>query len=200
MAELVTLPELCRWLELDDPVDQDEEDRGHLLIEKVSGMVLGYLGRPSLTATVAATVDGSGTRTLLIPGDHLLDVSSVVEDPRDAATELVDGTGFEWSSTGILYRIDGGIFVRRPRWYEVVFEFGLTEPEIDTVKAVVLRVAARTLTNPEGLATESAGGYVSGFAFDATRLSHLADPERRDLDPLVVERGGGLGAIEASGS
>lgn len=186
---LVTVEELADFLELDAPeAGTDDERRARtVLIPHASGLVLGHLKRSSLEPEErTALLDGNGSTVLLLPGDRVVDVVEVVEDPRGDATELVDDEHFEWTGAGVLTRLDGSLWRRRARWYDVTFVEGLFPEEIDAVKGVVCRVAARALVNPEGLATESMGGYVSGFAFDETRLPTLAAGDRRDLDRYAV--------------
>lgn len=192
MTELLASPEdLREFLELPAGEGALTSSRATLLLGQVSGLVLSYCHRDRFTVdpagsgddgTISELVDGTGSRDLLVARTPLLEVVSVVEDPRGAATELLEGTGFEWSAHGILERIDGSLWRRRFRWYEVLYRAGF-EAVPPAVELVVLRVAARAVTNPEGLATESGGGYVSGFAFDETRLPTLAPADRRDLDP-----------------
>ncbi len=162
--------------------------------------MLGHLNRAALEGeAVEVLVDGTGGSSLLLPVDHVLDVTAVVEDPRSTALELEVDVAVDWNRDGILTRLDGGTFRRRSRWYSVELSHGLDEHEIDAVKLVVLRVAARAVVNPEGLATESMGGYVSGFAFDETRLPTLAAPDRRDLDRYRVELRGSA-TVTSAGS
>jgi len=199
MTLLASATELADFLELDAPVG-DEVRRAELLLAGVSGMVLGHLQRPSLEAVEAVgLIDGSGTPVMLLPADHIIDVISIVEDPRGAATDLAVDTAFDWNRDGILHRVDGGVWLRRSRWYEVTISYGLSANEIEAVKLVVLRVAARALVNPEGLSQESMGGYSAGFAFDESRLPTLAAPDRRELDLYRVSMAA-PGIFEAVGS
>lgn len=179
-VELLAEPvELRRWLELDDDdTDALSDERATLLLEGVSRAVLTYCRRAAFASTaVTVRVDGSGTSTVLLPGAPVTEVASVVEDPDGEATDL---DALEFTSDGIL--VAPGRFARRARWYEVTFTSGYAEVPED-VRNVVLRVAARAVTNPEGLATEGTTGYNAGFAFDETRLPTLSAPDRRELDP-----------------
>lgn len=184
MTELLATAEDLRiWLEL--AADDEAElpaTRAELLLEGVSSSVLAYCNRRTF-AVVEETVrlDGTGSPEILLPGAPVVDLTAVTEDPDDASTDLL--ALVEWSEHGILRLTNGGRWVRRFRHYSVTFSHGYAEiPE--AVRNTVLRVAARGVSNPEGLATEGTGGYNAGFAFDETRLPVLSPPDRRELDPF----------------
>jgi len=185
-VELLAEPaELRRWLELDDDdTDALSDERATLLLEGASSSVLAYCRRRTFAEVEdTVTLDGNGAYELLLPGAPVTAVSAVTEDPDGDGTDLL--VDVEWSADGILRRTAGGRFVRRFRWYTVTFTHGYeTVPE--AVRNVVLRVAARGVSNPEGLATEGIGGYNAGFAFDDTRLPTLSAPERRELGPFCL--------------
>lgn len=191
MAAIITAEELATFLEL-PPGDVDPE-RAALIIGHVSGLILGHLKRTELLpATVeeptVVDLDGTGTGVLLLPLHPVVEVVSLVEDPRGLAVELVDDVDFEWTRSGIVTSL-GAVFRRRARWYRATFRAGLSEADVDAVKGVACRVCARAVMNPEGLTNESAGGAVSGFAFDDTRLPTLSAPDRRDLEPYRIQVG-----------
>jgi hypothetical protein len=177
---LITADELRTYLEMSE--SDLSTARAEYLIAGVSGLVLEEVDRPrgfeAITDTIV--INGHGRVVELLPVLPVIDVVSVVEDPRGAATALEIDTAVEWSEEGILRRIDGYVFARRLRYYEVELEHGWPATPA-AVKLIVSRVTARAVVNPEALATESAGGYVSGFAFDDTRIVTLATPDRREL-------------------
>ncbi len=182
MVALVTAAELRLYLGLAaDDVLELPDAVADPAIEGVSALVLTYCKRATFDVVeVTARVNGNGTSELVLPGAPVTAVSEVVEDPAGLATPLVVGTAVDWSQDGIIERLDGR-FVRRRRWYEVTFSHGY--PAVpDDVKLVVKRVAARAITNPEGLATEGVTGYNAGFGSGDSRLATLAAPDRRDLD------------------
>lgn len=185
-VELLAEPaELRRWLELDDTdVDALSEERATLLLEGASSSVLAFCKRSTFAEVEAEVVlDGNGAFELLLPGAPVVALAAVTEDPAGEALDLLDDV--EWSADGILRRLSGGRFARRFRWYGVTFTHGY--PAIpEAVRNVVLRVAARAVGNPEGLATEGVGGYNAGFAFDDTRLPTLSAPDRRELGPFAL--------------
>ena len=191
MEQLASAEQLRTWLQLDGSDETSlPTNVADQALAGVSALVLRHCLRASI-GTFRATEEtvrltGSGGGEMLLPGAPVLAVAELVEDPDGAATALVAGTDFDWDEHGIVER-RGGVFVRRRRWYRVRFTHGfvLDEGEMapPDVVTVVLRVAARAISNPEGLATEGVGGYNAGFAFDETRLPTLSAPDRRDLDP-----------------
>lgn len=65
----------------------------------------------------------------------------------------------------------------------------LTDPPQPGIKAVAIAVAARVLTNPQGLRSEQAGGMLVSYA-DAQTGVALSDDERRRLRRAVGMAGG----------
>lgn len=178
---LATAEELRLWLDLEaNDTDELPTERAELVLEGVSRAVLSYCRRLRfLTGTDTVRVSGRGS-VLLLPGWPVTAVTAVVDDPDgDDPTDIVDD--IEWDESGVVSFALGGAFTRRARGYEVTFTHGYPEVPED-VRNVVLRVAARAISNPEGLATEGTGGYNAGFAFDETRLPTLSAPDRRELD------------------
>lgn len=187
MAELlVTADELRDFLDV--PVGDLDDTRAELLIGLISGLVLDHCNRATFTVTVepeTVLLDGTGTTVILLPAHPVVEVVEVIEDPRGDATELVEDVDFDWSAKGILTALVSR-WRRRSRWYRVAYRHGYPETP-EGVKLIVLRVAARAVTNPEGLATEGTPGYTAGFAFDATRLPTLSAPDRDDLEPYRIQ-------------
>lgn len=183
---LATPAELRLWLGLPaDATDELPDAAASLLIAGVSKQVLTYTRRSAFTSTTETVrVAGTGSGTLILPGWPVTDVTAVVEDPDGTAPgDLL--AYVDWSEDGVLTLFSGGRWVARRRFYEVTFTHGFAEVPED-VRNLVLRVAARAFSNPEGLATEGIGGYNAGFAFDDTRLPTLSAPDRRELDGYVL--------------
>lgn len=181
-VDLLASPEELRlWLGLAaDDVASLSDELATLALEGPSRAVLSYCRRIRF-ATGEDTVRLAGGGTLLmLPGAPVTAVATVTEDPDGSATDIT--TSIDWTPEGLLKRLDGGYFAGRTRWYEVTFTHGFPEVPED-VRNIVLRVAARAISNPEGLATEGVGGYNAGFAFDETRLPTLSRPDRLELAP-----------------
>lgn len=177
MDRLATADELADFL--DDATIP--ATRAELMLDLVSGLVRAELGQ-ALHPVVddVVRVHGTGTELLTLPEVPVGEVASIVEDPDGAATELTSGVDFDWSPDGLLFRLSG-TWRRRYRWYEITYSHGYDEIP-DGIKAVVLRVAARGVVNPEGLATEQVQSAGVGYAFDDSRMLTLSAPDRRSLD------------------
>lgn len=187
MVALITPDELRNFLDVD--YGELDDERAGEIIDGTSGVVLAHCNREGFEVTSRELLlDGTGVRTMLLPCCPIVSVSALVEDPRGAELELVDDVNFEWSEKGIVTRIDGGVWRKRARFYSWTIEEGYAAVP-DAVKLVVKRLSARAVTNPEGLATESAGGWVGGYAFDDTRLPTVSAADARDLAPFVVVGG-----------
>lgn len=175
-ALLATADELREFLDNEDL----DTDRVELLLSLASGLVRNYTGQLfDLVADEELTLDGNGTPVLLLPEMPVAAVTAVVEDPRGDAVALVDDTDFEWSEKGILTRL-GGCWRRRARWYTVTYSHGYAETPPD-VKGVVLRVAARGVSNPEGIRQETIGSYSYSFGGSDAVGIVLFGPDMREL-------------------
>jgi len=96
-------------------------------------LVTAYCGwhiAPSKTETL--TLDGPGTRTLLLPSLHVTEITSVVNE----GTEL-DTDAYDWSDAGIV-ELRHGWFSRRLRGLTVTLTHGY-----DTMPADVAAVIAQ---------------------------------------------------------
>lgn len=191
-APLATAAELRTYLALED--DELVDARANLILEGVSGLVRDYC-RQLLTEVEDDEIrlSGKGAVTLLLPETPVTAVSSIIEDPAGEATGLAGPDDaspvFEWDEDGILTRLDGGVWRRRARWYEVTYSHGFADDsdELKRIKQVVLRVAARAAANPEGLTQESIGGYAPGYGFDSSRFAALAPVDRDELAPYRID-------------
>lgn len=163
MQALVELEELERFVgEEFGPIDPEE---GRLKLELASGEVRAFCGQEFTPRTDDEVVlDGTGTRVLMLPELPVLDVSVVEEGLGGARTALPGpgdaGTVWEWSSDGVLRMLHPrDVWARRFRFYRVLYSHGF-EPIPDALKAVVLKVAARSLEDPGGaMRSETLGRY-----------------------------------------
>lgn len=173
MATLATAAELRLFLEVD--VGDLPDDRANLILSVVSGGVRDEAHQLfDQVETDEIELDGSGTRVLLLPQLPVTDVATVLED----GTALTEGTDYDWSTSGVLTRLNGQ-WTARARRYTVTYSHGYATPP-DGLKGIVLRVAARVVDNPEGLVQEAIGGYSAGYRFDPAALN---DADKRALDP-----------------
>lgn len=180
MVDLVTPADVRLRLEMTEGELPDA--RILPIITEVSGLILEFCNRTTFEVTedaVTIDLDGSGTSVILLPVHPVAEVVSVTEDARhvDTAVELEEDVDFEWSANGVLRRL-GARWARRARWYRVVFRHGY-EATPATALSVAHRVIARTVTNPEGLASETLGADVIGY---------LGRPALDELDRADLER------------
>lgn len=130
--------------------------------------------------TVTWTLDGTGTSILTLPTLHLVDVTFVTIDG-----ELIErGTGadtatYTWSAGGILCRTAG--WPRRNRCIEVDAVHG-HDPIPGAIRAAVLTLAARMMTDPEGLLSKTVGAVSRTFEpRDVLTTLELARVDRHRL-------------------
>lgn len=163
-----------------------EEARAELLLRVASGEVRAATGLGfTYVEGDVFLLDGSGGREMLLPTAPVAGVVSLVEAPgRDLELELEEDDHFEWSSDGILRRLDGGIFRRRFRYYRAVVDHGFEEIPPEVV-GVVLRAAGRTLDNPEAMRQETIGRYSYTKAGEAAGVGLYA-PDLADLAPYMI--------------
>lgn len=158
MTSLVTPAEFAGYLQRN--VDQYTADT---VLNGASGLVRSYCRWGIAQETTTFTVDANGGRVVALPTLRLNDVTAVAVD---GAT--LDAADFEWSSNGLLYRINGGCWPIGARRIVADVDHGY-DPAPDEVRIVVCAVAARLYANPEGLASKTAAD--TGRVF--TGLSEL---------------------------
>lgn len=186
MDLLATVAELRLFLE-DDTLDAD---RAELFLRLASGEARGYTGNGfDWIEDDVVRLNGTGTSVLLLPEAPVADVSELVQAVGLAAELILEGPvdtspAWEWDEDGVIERIDGGVFARRRRHYQITYSHGF-EVVPDEVKAVVLRVAARGFESPDGIRQEALGRYSYTLAGEAAGMGLYA-PDRRDLDPYFV--------------
>jgi len=179
---LATVPELAAFIQ--DDVDETD---GELYLRLASGEVRGATGLlfdPVTDDTVR--LSGKGSRILLLPEAPVSDVTAVVENAGSATPTTLLLDVFDWDEHGVLERIDGGVFVRRRRFYSVTYDHGFAVVP-DEVKAVVLRLAGRAITNPEGMRQESLGRYSYTLAGEQAGVGFYA-PDLVDLEPYLLTK------------
>lgn len=94
-------------------------------------LVTAYCGwhiAPPRTETI--TLDGPGTRTLLLPSLHVTEISSVISDGT-----TLDPDCYDWSESGIV-ELRGGWFSRRLRGVSVALKHGYETMPADLAAVV----------------------------------------------------------------
>lgn len=168
MDPLVSPDELRTYLQRDL-----DEDVAALAVASASGIVRDFCRWPISTEEVTFTLDGSGTTMLNLPTLRLVSVDAVrIDGTEIAAAVPTVSDGYTWSERGQVYLAAG--WPARLRCIEVDCVHGYDSTP-DTVRAVVLVLAVRAATNPEGLRSKTIGGISKSFVFETMRgdLSEL---------------------------
>lgn len=188
---LATATELESFLELDSGTI--DTDRAELFLELAGGEVRAFTGRTfDAVEDEQVILDGTGTSVLELPEAPVRDVTEVLEAYGTDDVEALDGPDsaspvWEWRASGVLRRVDGGVFTDRSRWYAVTFDHGFAVAVPDEVRSVVLRMAARTYNNPDGIRQETIGRYSYTVAGEAAGMGLYA-PDRRSIEHLRIRR------------
>lgn len=149
-----------------------DETRGELALDLASGAIRSWTRQTlDLVEDDTLTVPGSWDTNLTLPERPVVDITSVTVDAEELEADS--------------WRLDGDALYRLSRWggpdvtVEVVYTHGY-EIIPDDIRGFCLRLAARWLTNPQGLRTESIGTYSVGFGGDITGAL-VAESEWREL-------------------
>lgn len=173
--------------------------KAEALLEDVSADVLAAAGMPLEAAAVTVSLPGTWGRDLELPDGPISEITSVTLNG-----ETVDATGYWWNGRNTLRRgpnparelldddddddLGGAAAGEVCSWggpestVVVVLMAGPdTVPAI--VKALVKRIAARTIGNPAQITQESLGPYSVSYGASTNRNdgSHVTDSERRRL-------------------
>lgn len=172
---------------LDDTL---ETAQAELFLKLASGEVRAYTGNLfDYVEDDVVTLNGTGSRVLLLPEAPVDTVTEVVEavgrtTEKTLAGPLASSPVWEWDEDGVLERIDGGIFTRRRRFYQVTYSHGF-DVVPDEVLGIVLEAASRGMANPEGLRQETLGRYSYTVAGEDAGVGLYA-AELRTLDAYYV--------------
>jgi len=205
VGPLVAPDTLGHWLGL----TTIDEDRAELLLEVASDLVRGHLAQEvDYHAEDSVDVIGNGGRVLLCPELPVWQVHSIGQRfAGDSAFEdLIELADYDVElgydhRLGILRRAGGARWTKGATYrivtthgYGVEGDSGVSvDPLPGSIKAVVLRCAARGYTNPTGLRTESIGRYNRGIGFgggDAAGLT-LSAGDKSDLEAFLPGRRSG---------
>lgn len=176
-------------LKLDDNLDTE---RAEFFLKLASGEVRAYTGNLfDFTEDDVVILNGTGSDVLLLPEAPVLDVTEILEAAGRTTEKALDGPlatvpRWEWDEDGVLERVDGNLWTRRRRWYQVTYDHGFSTVP-DEVKGVVLQLASRGFLNPDGVRQETLGRYSYTLAGEQAGVG-LYGPEREVLDPYFVSR------------
>lgn len=113
-------------------------------------------------ADEVVTLDGDGRESLLLPVWPVTAVSRVVLDGQ----ELVEGTDYSWSDTGVLRRLGGLCWPDRLRCVQVTYSHGWAEVPED-IQEVVIDQARIIFNIRPGVQTMQTGGQTIGYGAQA---------------------------------
>jgi hypothetical protein len=130
------------------------------------------------------TLDGDGTKTLLLPSMHVTDVASVLVDGKDLVGEI------DWSAKGIV-QLRRGVFPDRLGSIKVRLRHGFDVGEVADVSSMILRIAKRAANGPGVIASQSANGSsVSYLTAGGAPISvPLLQIEKDSLNPYKLTWG-----------
>jgi hypothetical protein len=132
-----------------------------LALQAASGVVREFCGWSISEETTTFVADGSGTTLLRLPTMKLTDVAEIRVD--DA---VIDPDEYRWNTGGLIQRTLG--WPRLFRCVQVDATHGY--PVIpDAVRAVVLSLAARYYTNPDGLRSKTVGQISRTYVIETMR-------------------------------
>jgi hypothetical protein len=148
-------------------------------LEGASAQLRGF-ARWSVSAQsgVILTLDGNGSRWLVLPTRHLTAVTSVVEE----GITLVVDDDYDWTARGRLIRVDAR-WSCKPRSVVVTFDHGYPadSPQMDQIKQLCLNLAAKIYDNPDGARQYSVGGVSESFAGAAEDVGALLGKQEQTI-------------------
>lgn len=175
MVALATTTDLAAWM----GVDESALPAGAAtLLDLASAAVRDYCGWTITEETVTdLVVDGTGTEVLTLATMRLTAVTALALWDQTAGTwgdELVDRQDFDWSANGVLTRRRGDgasledflVFPQRhkhwPRWPDrlqsvrLSYTHGWPADQVPAAaRTATMAAAARQVTNPKGIRSES---------------------------------------------
>lgn len=116
----------------------------------------------SLVTGDTVRIDGTGTRTFLLPAAPVTEITSLELD----GALLVEGTDFEWSEDGYVRRL-GCHWPNRLRCIRAVYSHGY-DPVPEDIAEVVIDQARSQYTVRPGIQTMQVGGQQVGFGAQAS--------------------------------
>lgn len=178
-----TLTDLANTLRIPGGFDDEDEPAGTLALESATGAVRDETRQwLELVEDDTITVSTRSGTDLLLPELPVVAVTTVTVD----GTDLVEDTDYELDlgddgRRGIIRRLGGYAW---PGKVTVTYTHGYaTIPP--GLRAVVLRVAARGMSNPLGLNQETAGRWMGGYGTPGAELNAA---DRIALEPYGAGR------------
>ncbi len=160
MASFVTLDEYE-----DAGGDVSDPIKAQAALEDACDEVRSYLGqRIDLVAGDVVTLQGTGTRTLLLPEVPVVSIASVVVDGTAVTSYTVDKDfGVMWRTDGYSWTCNGSVVVTYTHGFAVV---------PGDIKRVVYKLAMGGLTGP--VTQETVGPFSVSYGSSSSPLAALA--------------------------
>lgn len=124
------------------------------------GQVRHYV---SLVTGDAVRIDGTGTRTFLLPAAPVVEITSLELD----GVPLVEGTDFEWSEDGYVRRLGCQHWPNRLRCIQGVYAHGYDPIPEDISEVIIDQARSQYYVRP-GVQTMQVGGQQIGFGAQAS--------------------------------
>ena len=166
--------------DMPDMFDPQSQFDAGMWLKAAQAAVRAYCGWhvcPQLKRTI--TVDSYGGRTLLLPTQHVVDVTNVTVNGVDCTHDV------QWSEAGIL-RLNSGMFPDGLRDVEVSLTDGYDPADVPQVMALLVTLAKRAQIQP-GIASQSVNGASISYATAATPGVALLQSEKDLLAPYCLE-------------
>lgn len=134
---------------------------------------------------------------VFLPELPVVDVASVEQLGRDAQWHALAFDQYDWTSSGVLYRLAGGSgsdwrlgssrWLARRRSIRVTYSHGYRETPAD-LSGVALSVAARLYENPLGTTETRLGSFMEQFGTSRQPGVDFTDLENTILDKYAMAR------------
>jgi len=127
--------------------------------------------------TESLTLDGNGSRSILLPSRRVTAITSVLENGV-----VVAATDFDWSESGVLTRTNG-YWSHRHRSIIVSLTHGFDD--VSDVAGIISGIAARSMAAKDGALSKRAGSMAitRGASGGVAASLPLLMTEKQQLDP-----------------
>lgn len=172
MTAFASVPEL--GLLLGEDFDPARADLAAMALDQATAAIRSFTGQTiSAVANDTVTLDGNGQPTFRLPEFPVTAVASVTVDGI-ALSYAPDAYDYMWTRSGVLTRRNARDWGTNPQSIVVTYSHGYAVIP-DEIKAACLQLAARAMTNPLGMRSESIGSYSGTYGDTATATDPILD-------------------------
>lgn len=142
----------------------------------------GWHITPSWTHTLR--LDGYGGNTLILPSNHVTEISGIEYDGADHIDDI------DWSEKGTLV-LRHGKLPDRPGSIRITLTDGWSPEDVPELQALMLSIAKRAATAPAPIGSQSVNGSSISYLTNggAPIGLQLFEAEKRQLDPYRLTWG-----------